>query len=88
MSSQRLSVIFEQFWESGEVPHDWKLGNYVQISKKSKKKNPGNHRLFSLTSVPSKIMEKIILPDTEKDLEENRVTGHSQHGFTRGNPAC
>ncbi|KAJ7408520.1 RNA-directed DNA polymerase from mobile element jockey [Pitangus sulphuratus] len=37
-----LSVIFEQSWESREVPADWKLAN-VPIFKKDKKKDPRNY---------------------------------------------
>ena len=35
MSSQDLSVTFKRFWESAEVPFDWKL--VVPIIKKGKK---------------------------------------------------
>jgi len=34
-----LSIIFQQSWESGEVPVDWKLEN-VQIFKKGKENRP------------------------------------------------
>ncbi|KAJ7402905.1 hypothetical protein BTVI_82318 [Pitangus sulphuratus] len=56
-----LSRSFESSWESREVPADWKLANFVQIFKKAKKDDPGNYRPVSLTSVPGKVMEKIIL---------------------------
>ncbi|KAK4811098.1 hypothetical protein QYF61_016384, partial [Mycteria americana] len=79
-----LSIIFQWPWESGEVPVDWKLANVVPIFKKGKKEDPGNYRPVSLTSVPGKIMEKVILGVTERYLRDNAVTGHSQHGFTRG----
>ncbi|TRZ07504.1 hypothetical protein HGM15179_019602 [Zosterops borbonicus] len=49
-----------------------------------KKEDPGNYRPVSLTSVPGKIMEKIILGGTEKYLEDNAVIGQSQPGFMRG----
>ena len=52
------SVIFS--WKSGEVSVDWKLAN-VPVFKKGKKEDPGNYRPVSLTSVPGKIMEKIIM---------------------------
>ncbi|KAJ7415252.1 RNA-directed DNA polymerase from mobile element jockey [Pitangus sulphuratus] len=60
------SMIFEQSQESREVPADWKLPNVVPIFKKDKKQNPGNYRPISLTSVPSKVLEKIILGGVEK----------------------
>ncbi|KFW79960.1 hypothetical protein N305_08316, partial [Manacus vitellinus] len=68
-----LLTLFERSWESGEVPADWKLANTVPIFKKSKKEDPGNYRPVSLTSVPGKVMEKIILGSVEKHLKDNRV---------------
>ncbi|GAB0188372.1 mitochondrial enolase superfamily member 1 [Grus japonensis] len=82
-----LSIIFQWSWESGEVSVDWKLANVVPIFKNGKKDDPGNYRPLSLTSVPGKIMEKIMLGVIEKHLKDNAVIGHSQHGFVRGR-AC
>ncbi|KAJ7424999.1 rna-directed dna polymerase from mobile element jockey-like [Pitangus sulphuratus] len=55
-----LSMIFEQSWEIREVRVDWKLANLVPVFKKTKKQDPGNCRPVNLTSVPRKVMEKII----------------------------
>ena len=46
-----LSIIFQQSWESEEVPVDWKLANIVPVFK-SEKEGLGNCRPVSLTSVP------------------------------------
>ena len=35
-----LSIMFEQLWQSGEVPTDWKRGNITPIFKKGKKGRP------------------------------------------------
>ena len=79
-----LSIIFQQSREPGEVPVNWKLANVVPMFKKGKKEDPGNYRPVSLTSVPGKIIEKVILGVIEKHLRDNAVLGHSQHGFMRG----
>ncbi|CAM4548919.1 unnamed protein product [Lepidochelys olivacea] len=79
-----LAIIFENSWRTGEVPDDWKKANVVPIFKKGKKKDPGNYRLVSLTSVPGKIMEQVLKESILKHLHERKVIRNSQHGFTKG----
>ncbi|RMC14009.1 hypothetical protein DUI87_09095 [Hirundo rustica rustica] len=75
--------IFEWFWESREIPKDWKVGDIILIFK-GKREDPESYRPVSLISVPGKIMKKTLLGDTEKLLEDNAAISPSQHSFMRG----
>ncbi|GAB0199241.1 hypothetical protein GRJ2_002389500 [Grus japonensis] len=75
-----LSIIYQQSWLTKEVPVDWRLANMTPICKKGWKEDPGNYRPVSLTSVPGKIMEQIILSAIIWHAQDNQVIRPSQHG--------
>ncbi|PKU44861.1 rna-directed dna polymerase from mobile element jockey-like [Limosa lapponica baueri] len=79
-----LSIIFEGSWRTGEMPEDWRKANVIPVFKKGKKEDLGNYRLVSLTSIPGKVMEQLILDAISEHMEEKRAIRSSQHGFTKG----
>ena len=59
--AELLSIIYQRSLLTGEVPEDWRLANVTPIYKKGCREDPGNYSPVSLTSVPRKIIERIVL---------------------------
>jgi len=78
-----LAIIFKKSRQFGDFPSDRKRGNITLTFKKDKNIGPRNYRPISLTSVPDKIMEQILLETTLRPMENKEVTGDSQHGFAK-----
>ncbi|KAK4814045.1 hypothetical protein QYF61_006552 [Mycteria americana] len=76
-----LSIIYQQSWLTGEVPADWRLAN---VTPPRQKEDPGSYKPVSLTSVPGKLMEQIILSAITRHVENNQGIKPSQHGFRKG----
>ncbi|GAB0204815.1 mitochondrial enolase superfamily member 1 [Grus japonensis] len=79
-----LSIIYQQSWLTGEVPVDWRLANAMPIYKKGQKEDLGNYRPVSLTLVPGKVLEQIILSAITWHVQDKPVIWPSQHGFMKG----
>jgi len=82
--AEPFSIIFERSWRTGEVLEDWRKASVTPVFKKGKKEDPGNYRPVSLTSIPGKVMEQLILEVINKQVEEKKVIRSSEHGFTKG----
>ncbi|KAK4824860.1 hypothetical protein QYF61_020277 [Mycteria americana] len=78
------SIIYQQSWLTGEVPDSWRLASVTPIYNKGWKEIPGNYRPVSLTSVPGKLMEQIILSVLNRHVQANQGIRPSQHGFMKG----
>ncbi|GAB0178126.1 mitochondrial enolase superfamily member 1 [Grus japonensis] len=84
VTAKPLSIIFERSWRTGEVPEDWRKANVTLVFKKGKKEDLGNYRSVSLTSIPGRVMEQLILGVISKHVEEKKVIRGGQYGFSKG----
>jgi molybdopterin converting factor small subunit len=76
-----LLLIFRKSVETGVVPSAWKDAEVVPIFKKGQKSSPGNYRPVSLTSVCSKILERIVRSHIMAHVNANQLFTPAQHGF-------
>ena len=67
-----LSIIFWQSWLTGDVPVDWRLADVMPVFQKVWKDDPGSYRPISLTLVPGKIIQQIILGAIMDQLKVNQ----------------
>ena len=80
-----LKLLFDLTMQKGRIPKDWKSAEIKAIyKKKGKKSNPSNYRPVSLTSVVSKLMEKIIKSKLNNHLKTNKLLAKEQYGFVSG----
>ncbi|KAK4821298.1 hypothetical protein QYF61_018047 [Mycteria americana] len=68
-------------------PSQLAASKYYSNFQEWQERRPGNYRPISLSLVPGKIMEKIILGVIENHLKDNAVIGQSQCRFMKGK-AC
>ncbi|KFV56085.1 hypothetical protein N341_04172, partial [Tyto alba] len=71
--TKTLSIIYQKSWLTTEVSVDWRLANVMPIYKKGRKEDQGNYRPVSLTSVPRKVMEQIILSAITQHVQDTHM---------------
>ncbi|GFY20689.1 putative RNA-directed DNA polymerase from transposon BS [Trichonephila clavipes] len=83
--TQSILDIFNQSWKSGRLPHEWKRATTIPIRKPGKVlSSPESYRLVALTSIPCKIMERMMLRRLTYFLDSNNLLPREQYGFRRG----
>ena len=79
-----LTILFRESIKQGKIPSSWSFANISPIFKKGHRTLRSNYRplnLESLTSLISKILERIIRDELPRHLNENRLVNKAQHGF-------
>ena len=82
-----LTKLFKTSIETNTLPSDWKEAYVTPIFKKGSKKKPENYRPISLTSVPCKILQRIIRDKIVEHMETHSLFNIHQHGF-RSKHSC
>jgi len=71
--SEALSVIFSRSFISSRIPDAWRLAQISPIFKKGSRSSPDNYRPISLTSVPCKLMKRIVRDVMMEHLYSNNA---------------
>ena len=82
-----LSLIFRLSLSTGSLPDDWKRSKVVPIFKSGSKSSPLNYRPVSLTSVPCKVLERLLVEHIMDFINENGLFSQNQFGFRSGHSA-
>ena len=79
-----LLHIFRKSLETGKIPESWKHGTIIPIFKAGEKCRMKNYRPISLTSIVSKIFERILSEYIRQILYNSGFLFSGQHGFRKG----
>ena len=75
------SILFSTSFSAGSLPPSWKQAIIHPIYKGGRRHDPNNYRPISLTSIPCKLMEKIINQSLRSHLMSCNLIHPAQHGF-------
>ena len=76
--------LFQQSFDTGEIPKEWSLANICPLFKKSDRSLACNYRPVSLTCVPCKLLEHIVCANIMAHLDEYKLLSDRQHAFWKG----
>ena len=76
-----LALLFNASLKRGCLPCDWKTASVTSLFKKGNCSDPTNYTPVSLTSVCSKILERIIHSHIMAHLYRHNILTHCQYGF-------
>ncbi|UYV65268.1 hypothetical protein LAZ67_3003760 [Cordylochernes scorpioides] len=79
-----LLYIINLSWSSSTLPKEWKHAIIIPIHKAGKTENhPQSYRPISLTSIPCKLMERMILNRMQYFLNKNKLLTKQQAAFKK-----
>ncbi|KAI8479428.1 hypothetical protein Bbelb_428470 [Branchiostoma belcheri] len=79
-----LAFLYQISLDKGVVPNDWKCAHVCPVFKKGERYKAENYRPISLTSIPCKLLEHILVSEIMSFCEEQQILCTQQHGFRKG----
>ena len=80
-----LSLIFNRSLQEGSLPAQWLLSTITPIFKRKGVRTEAlNYRPVAVTSVPCKVLEKVIVNRLKPYLANNHILSNHQFGFRSG----
>ena len=79
--SPSLAGLFNKSIQDGSLPEDWVSANIAPVFKRGNKHLISNYQPISLTSIVSKVLERLIHHKLYSFLEQQEVISHTQFGF-------
>lgn len=73
--------MFHSFLSVGKVPSEWRSAIITPLYKKGPSSQVTNYRPISLTSIFSKLMERVISTELINYLQQHHLITKQQHGF-------
>lgn len=68
-----------------EGPEGWKKANATSASSgRARRRDAGNYGLVSLTLIPGRAVEEVMLETVSERIKDKEVIGSSQRGFMKG----
>lgn len=79
-----LTELFNRSLSEGLIPRDWRRAIVVPIHKGKELDSEASYRPVSLTSVPAKVLERLLRKKITEYLLTNHLINPAQHGFLKG----
>ena len=76
-----IGLLFDSFMSVGKVPVDWKTAIITPLYKKGASSQLSNYRPVSITSIFSKLMERVVAQAIIDFLMQHHLISKHQHGF-------
>jgi len=83
-----LVLLYKQLLSVAYVPDIWKKAVVTPVHKKGPTTAVSYYRPISVTCVPCKILERVVVSKIYNHLLDNNILCSEQHGFVRGHSTC